>query len=317
MGVVGIAGIAIAPLAVALTLAPCLLLYLLRSMPAPVRSIEGPPRFTVDTGSAAKRRFYTVAPADMCMAVVPGLLPWRYGHRDAAVRQAALGGAGLVALSLWGETSSIARFPALVAYLSAYNLAMQTVREGDAAERWMAFAVGLDADMARAECDLPSCPRCRLRDRDASGWCGVCHAALTGRTLPADDWRARVGSRSELQLDGRLFPLCARRMTRSYIGSGGERYEIARKARRSGVPIPAPPRGPSEPAHEVAVEVAYADPARADLVWVRTRERLALAAGGAYETRRVEAWGFVDGVFAQAWVFGPVTRCARGDAQPG
>lgn len=288
--------------------APCLLTFFMGRLPAPSREIDGPPRFAVETGAPAKRRFFTVAWADMVLALIPGLLAWRGGEPNEAAKQAALGWGALLVLVVVPRSSFVLAMAGALAYWTAYQQALKVAREGDATDRWMGFLVGIDADMVKAECTLPSCPRCRLRPRAASGWCPSCDAALAAHALRATDWRARVGSRQELARDGTLFPGCAARMVRSYFGAGSEAYEIPRKARRSGVPLGERPKREGDPDWEYEIEVAYADPARPDLVWTRTRERLAPPGGDAYESRRVEAWGFVDDQFTQAWIFAPVTR---------
>ncbi|MEH3053239.1 MAG: hypothetical protein PGN13_04415 [Patulibacter minatonensis] len=52
---------------------------------------------------------------------------------------------------------------------------------------------------------------------------------------------------------------------------------------------------------------------RPELTWVRVRERLRTDAG-TYDATRVQAWGLVDGRFAQAWIFAPV-RAAESPAR--
>lgn len=293
---------------VVLMTAQCLALFFLHRLPAPSRRLNGPPRFVAETGAPAKRRFYTLAWADLLLAFVPGLLAWRSDRADEAIKQAAVGWGGVLVLLVAPADALWLGLAGMAGYWISYHQALGVARGADAVDRWVAFLVGIDADMARAECALPSCPRCRLRDRQQSGWCGPCHDALSSRELARSDWRARVGSRHEVHRDGSLFPHCARRMTRSYFGSGGSQYAIARKARRTGRPLADPPARSDDPQWTTEVEVAYADPARADLVWVRTRECLAPPNGDAYESRHVEAWGFVDERFLQAWVFAPISR---------
>lgn len=309
MGVIATLGqLAGAPLLIAAVSAPALLAIYARPCPRPTRGLDGPPHFAIGDRAAVRRRFFTVSWARRLLGLIPGALPWQAGHPSEAITHAALGGGALLALlAAPPSPPAILHAVALMLYLAVYIAALTDAYQRDAAARWMTCLIGIDADMTAAEYHLPGCPRCRREHRDVSGWCPTCRATLEPHRLAPDDWRARIGSRIELERDGRLFAHCGRRMVRSYYGAGGESYRLNRRARRTGIPVGIKPKRQGDPDHDLTIEAAYLDPAKPSFVWARTRERLALSGGDAYETCRIEAWGLDRDRFIQSWVFAPIS----------
>ncbi|MBO9532357.1 MAG: hypothetical protein J7513_05230 [Solirubrobacteraceae bacterium] len=303
-------GVVVAPIFLVFNVAFCVGSLMVRRLPRPVRGVEGPPRFSVPVGSderAAKRIWFTVRYREMVLAAFPGVLAALRGDSDTAARTGLVGWGALLAIFALPTDSVLVLLPLFFAYYWSFTRQLAARYAADADERAIRCMREMDEAMTRAECELPSCPRCRLAERTRDGWCGACRMTLAAGELSLEDWRARVGNRLQLEQDGALFARCADKMTRSYFGIGGETYVLNPAARASGKPVAVDPEVTDGPRHEQVVEQAYRDPRRPDLVWVRVRESLSYAAAGAHANVRVEAWGFVDGRFAQAWVFAPLS----------
>ncbi|MEH3053238.1 MAG: hypothetical protein PGN13_04410 [Patulibacter minatonensis] len=179
---------------------------------------------------------------------------------------------------------------------------------------WVDWYAAVLASVERADRPEHRCPRCRLRARTASGWCRPCEHVLAAHALAHDDPRGRVGAWSARRADPSLLEHCGAEVATSFRGTGTvitpawvapDRNPLAaiagtddRHVARDGV----------EAVASDEIEVAYADPDRPELIWVRLTERFAIrgAGDGLLTWRRVEAHGFSDGRLVQRFVFGPL-----------